>query len=82
MATYVIGDIHNSIKKLDKMIKLLSPTMQDQIIILGDLFDRGGAEPDPVGIYFRICGLNTNLTMELLKRSEEVYNNTGIIHLS
>ena len=25
MATYVIGDIHNSIKKLDKMIKLISP---------------------------------------------------------
>lgn len=61
MATYVIGDIHNSIKKLDKMIKLISPTTQDQIIILGDLFDRGGAEPDPDGVYFRICGLNTNV---------------------
>ena len=61
MATYVIGDIHNSIKKLDKMIKLISPTTQDQIIILGDLFDCGGAEPDLVGVYFRICGLNTNV---------------------
>lgn len=61
MATYVIGDIHNSIKKLDKMIKLISPTTKDQIIILGDIFDRGGAGPDPVGVYFRICGLNTNV---------------------
>lgn len=61
MATYVIGDIHNSIKKLDKMIKLISPTTKDQIIILGDIFDRGGAEPDPVGVYFRILGLNTNI---------------------
>lgn len=34
MATYVIGDIHNSLKKFDEMIKLISPTMQDQIICL------------------------------------------------
>ena len=61
MATYVIGDIHNSLKKFDEMIKLISPTMQDQIILLGDIFDRGGAEPDPIGVYFRIRGLNTNV---------------------
>ena len=60
MATYVIGDIHNSIKKLDKLLTLISPTMQDQIFFLGDLFDRGGADPDPVGVYHRISGLNTN----------------------
>ena len=61
MATYVIGDIHNSLKKFDEMIKLISPTMQDQIILLGDIFDRGGAEPDPGVVYFRIRGLNTNV---------------------
>ena len=54
MATYVIGDIHNSLIKFNEMIKVISPTMQDQVILLGDLFDRGGAEPDPVGFYFRI----------------------------
>ena len=63
MATYVIGDIHNSLKKFVEMIKLISPTMQDQIILLGDIFDRGGAEPDPVGVYFRICWLNTNVKL-------------------
>ena len=36
--------------------------MQDQIILLGDLFDRGGADPDPIGVYYRISGLNTNVT--------------------
>ena len=61
MATYVIGDIHNSLKKLDKMLKLISPSMQDQIILLGDLFDRGGADPDPVGVFFRLSGFNTNV---------------------
>ena len=61
MATYVIGDIHNSIKKLDKMLTLISPSMQDQIFLLGDLFDRGGTDPDPIGVYFRISGLSTNV---------------------
>ena len=61
METFVIGDIHNSLKKLDKMLTLISPSMQDRIILLGDLFDRGGADPDPVGVYHRISGLNTNV---------------------
>ncbi len=61
MATYVIGDIHNSIKKLDELLALISPSMQDRVFLLGDLFDRGGAEPDPVGVYHRISGLNTNV---------------------
>lgn len=61
MATFVIGDIHNSLKKLDTLLKMISPTMQDQVFLLGDLFDRGGVEPDPVGVYFRISGLNTNV---------------------
>ena len=62
MATYIIGDIHNSIKKLDKLLTRIAPSMQDQIILLGDLFDRGGAAPDPIGVYYRISGLNTNVT--------------------
>ncbi|SCY29606.1 Calcineurin-like phosphoesterase [Lachnospiraceae bacterium XBB2008] len=62
MATYIIGDIHNSIKKLDKLLSLISPSIQDRVLLLGDLFDRGGAEPDPVGVYFKICGLNANVT--------------------
>lgn len=62
MATYVIGDIHNSQKKLDKILKLILPTAQDHIYLLGDLFDRGGAEPDPVGVYFKISGLNAKVT--------------------
>ncbi|MCR5092926.1 MAG: metallophosphoesterase [Lachnospiraceae bacterium] len=62
MATYIIGDIHNAAKKLDKLLTLISPSMQDRIFFLGDLFDRGGADPDPVGVYRRISGLNANVT--------------------
>ena len=61
MATYVLGDIHNSLNKLDKMLTLISPSMQDRLILLGDLFDRGGADPDPVEVYFRLSGLDTNV---------------------
>lgn len=62
MATFVIGDIHNSLNKLDQLLQMISPTRQDQIFLLGDLFDRGGVEPNPVEVYFKISGLNTNVT--------------------
>ena len=38
MATFIIGDIHNTLTKLNEMIRLISLTMQDQVILLGDLF--------------------------------------------
>ena len=62
MATYVIGDVHNSLVKLDGIFKQISPSYNDNIILLGDLFDRGASEPDPVGVYFRICGLDAHVT--------------------
>ena len=49
MATYVVGDIHNSLIKLNGVLKQISLSYKDNLILLGDLFDRGAAEPDPVG---------------------------------
>ena len=62
MATYVVGDIHNSLIKLNGVLKQISLSYKDNLILLGDLFDRGAAEPDPVGVYFRICGLDARVT--------------------
>lgn len=62
MASYVIGDVHNNLSKLDLILSKISPSTTDHIYFLGDLFDRGGAEPNPVGVYFRICGLNSHVT--------------------
>jgi len=64
MSTYVIGDIHNALEKFENIIKKISPSKQDHIYLLGDLFDRGGADPDPVGVYFKFLELklNTNVT--------------------
>lgn len=54
---YVIGDIHNEIRKLDDILEQIQPTDDDEVILLGDLFDRGGEGADPVGVYFAISGL-------------------------
>lgn len=62
MATYAIGDIHNSLNKLDGILEQISLSSTDNIILLGDIFDRGGAEPDPVGVYFRLSGLNSKVS--------------------
>lgn len=62
MATFVIGDIHNILNKFEKLLEMIQPKMQDHIYLLGDLFDRGGAEPDPIGVYFKISGMEANVT--------------------
>lgn len=58
---YVIGDIHNDLLKLDTILEQIQLTPEDEMIVLGDAFDRGGADADPVGVYFRILALNTNI---------------------
>ena len=64
MSTFVIGDIHNALEKFENIITQISPSKQDYIYLLGYLFDRGGADPDPVGVYFKFLELklNSNVT--------------------
>ena len=54
---YVIGDIHNEAKKLNSILDQIQPGHDDEVIVLGDLFDRGGEEADPAGVYFVLSGL-------------------------
>ncbi|MBD5452335.1 MAG: hypothetical protein HDR25_06810 [Lachnospiraceae bacterium] len=54
---YVIGDIHNEVKKLNSILEQIQPGHDDKVIVLGELFDRGGDEADPVGVYFTLTGL-------------------------
>lgn len=49
---YVIGDIHNEVKKLNSILEQIHPGHDDEVTVLGDLFDRGGDEADPTGVYF------------------------------
>lgn len=41
MKTYIIGDVHGCSQELDGLLQKMSPTSDDQIILVGDDFDRG-----------------------------------------
>ena len=59
---YVMGDIHNEVEKLQSVLKQININKDDELIILGDVFDRGGVNPDPVGVYFTLLGLQGKVT--------------------
>lgn len=59
---YVVGDIHNENKKLRQLLRQISFGKEDHLYILGDLFDRGGEDADPVGVYFTVLELGERCT--------------------
>ena len=59
---YVIGDIHNDLKKLKQILKQINITKDDELIVLGDVFDRGGETADPFGVYCALAGLQGKCT--------------------
>ena len=46
---YVIGDIHNEVKKLNSILDQIRLKCEDELFLLGDVFDRGGEKADPLG---------------------------------
>lgn len=48
---YCISDIHNDLDSFRKMLELIEFSPEDEMYILGDIFDRG---PDPFGVYKEI----------------------------
>lgn len=59
---YVLGDVHNDIRKLNSILEQINISRDDELIILGDLFDRGGETADPVAIYFALSRIQGNCT--------------------
>ena len=59
---YVIGDIHNELEKLKSILKQIELKPDDELIVLGDVFDRGADKPDPVGVYFELCKIQEKCT--------------------
>lgn len=53
----MIGDIHNEAKKLNSILEQIQMESDDEVIVLGDLFDRGGNDADPLGVYFTLSGI-------------------------
>lgn len=85
MSTYIIGDIHNSIKEFKSIIDQIAPSRQDEIVLLGYAFDRGGENPDPVGVYFRILRLSMNVNVKWVQGNhdhmlaEYIYSYYGMV---
>ncbi len=48
---YCISDIHNDLDSFRKMLELINFSKEDEMYILGDIFDRG---PNPFGVYKEI----------------------------
>lgn len=59
---YVISDIHNDNLRLKKMLNKITFSSEDHLFVLGDLFDRGGADADPIGVYYTLLGLEDRCT--------------------
>ena len=59
---YVLGDIHNELRKLKSILDQIHLGVEDELIVLGDIFDRGADEPDPVGVYFELCKIQEKCT--------------------
>lgn len=58
---YIVGDIHNEAKKLKNILKQIKLEPQDELIVLGDIFDRG-ADPEPIEVYFALSAIQGKCT--------------------
>ena len=67
------------------MIDQIAPSRQDEVILLGDVFDRGGANPDPVGVYFSILRLSMHVNVKWVQGNhdhmlaEYIYSYCGMV---
>ena len=60
---YVMGDIHNDNIKFEAILEKIELSEKDHLYVLGDLFDRCNAHPDPVGVYFNILKLKDRVSV-------------------
>lgn len=81
----ICGDIHGCIEEFDELLRQVSFVQgSDELILLGDLMDRG---PDPVGVVRRaqelnalsVCG-NHDLTHLRWRANEEAYRLHGRVN--
>lgn len=54
MRTLAIGDIHGCLRAFDTLLEMVSPTLDDTLVTLGDYVDRG---PDSRGVIERLLSL-------------------------
>ncbi len=72
MRTMIIGDVHGCSIALKNLLEKVQPTGTDQIVMLGDLFDRG---PDSYGVFETVQALAREFSERfvLLRGNHEDY---------
>lgn len=68
MALIAIGDIHGCVHTLDALLSRLAPTLDDQLIFIGDYIDRG---PDARGVIERLLQLQQEIPCIFLRGNHE-----------
>jgi serine/threonine protein phosphatase 1 len=66
--TLAIGDVHGCLAQLDALLSAIAPGLDDQIIFLGDLVDRG---PDSAGVIRRVRALLKTHHVTIIKGNHE-----------
>ncbi len=61
--TFVIGDIHGELDKLNSLLKNIKPQKNDTLIFLGDYVDRG---PDSCGVIERLIELQSTCSCRFI----------------
>lgn len=61
---YVISDVHNDAGRLNRILQTIKfDKNTDRLFILGDLFDRSGYAPQPLGVYNTVQSLQDSCTV-------------------
>jgi serine/threonine protein phosphatase 1 len=69
MRILAIGDIHGCLTALDKLLEIVQPQADDQLIFLGDYVDRG---PDSRGVIDRVLSLRATHRLVCLRGNHDV----------
>lgn len=58
----LVNPAYNELQKLKSVLAQINLTQDDELIVLGDVFDRGGYDADPIGGYFALSGIQGKYT--------------------
>lgn len=87
-----IGDIHGYLEKLEKLIDQIQPTLEDQVVFLGDYIDRGPNSKDVIEYLIRfhrqfpktvfLLGNHEQMMLDYLQRMDTQMDWTPLRELS
>lgn len=66
--TIIIGDVHGCLRELDQLLLQLKPGVDDHLVFIGDLIDRG---PDSAGVVHRVQSLASHMNVDLVLGNHE-----------